>query len=193
MADVAMTMTPVRRAPLDGLAGDPRARRAVPMARFSLRLPEAAIGAASASLGLDLAGPINNVAEREGCAILRLGPDEWLVLANDADSAAIAAALDRGMPDRRFSLVDIDHRQTGIVLDGADAADMLSAGCPLDLDLAAFPVGMATRTIFAKAEIVLWRTAPTRFHIEVWGSFTSYVWALLKEIGREYPVMENTP
>ena len=190
MADVAITMaagTPIRHGPLDDLAGDPRARMVAPMARFSLRLPEAGIGAASASLGLDLTVPINLVAERDDRAALRLGPDEWLVLANDGESASIAAALDQAIPDRLFSLVDIGHRQTSILLDGADAADMLSAGCPLDLDPAAFPVGMCTRTVFAKAEIVLWRQAPTRFHIEVWGSFAPYVWALLMEIGREYP------
>lgn len=187
MADVAITMAPARHAPLDGRAGDPRARPAGPLARFALRLPDAGIAAASEALGVDLAGPINRVAEREGCASLRLGPDEWLVLANEDQSAPIAASLERRMPDRQFSLVDIGHRQTGIVLEGADAADMLSAGCPLDLDPAAFPVGMATRTAFAKAEIVLWRQAPTRFHVEVWGSFAPYVWALLMEIGREYP------
>jgi glucoamylase len=34
----------------------------------------------------------------------------------------------------------------------------------LDLDIEAFPVDMCTRTVFAKADIVLWRTAPDTFH-----------------------------
>ena len=51
------------------------------------------------------------------------------------------------------------------------AARALNAGCPLDLSLKAFPVGMATPTIFDKAETVLWRRAATTFHVEVWRSF----------------------
>ncbi|OYV59613.1 MAG: hypothetical protein B7X01_02975 [Acidiphilium sp. 21-62-4] len=46
---------------------------------------------------------------------------------------------------------------------------------------------MATRTIFAKADIVLWRTGIAEFHLEIWRSFAPYVVSLLHEIGREYP------
>ena len=49
---------------------------------------------------------------------------------------------------------------SGSTVTGALAADILSTGVMLDLDPAAFPVGMATRTLFVKAEIVLWRTRP---------------------------------
>ena len=62
---------------------------------------------------------------------------------------------------------------------------LLNAGCPLDLDLAAFPVGMCTRTVLAKAEIVLWRTSAEVFHVEVWRSFASYVTEYLAEVARE--------
>ena len=63
---------------------------------------------------------------------------------------------------------------------------MLSGACPLDLDLRAFPVGMCTRTVLAKADIVLWRTGQDTFHLEVWRSFAAYVSGLLGEIAREF-------
>jgi sarcosine oxidase subunit gamma len=44
---------------------------------------------------------------------------------------------------------------------------------------------MCTRTVFAKAEIVLWRTSAEVFHLEVWRSFATYVVELLREIDRE--------
>jgi sarcosine oxidase, subunit gamma len=69
---------------------------------------------------------------------------------------------------------------------GPDAATILAGACPLDLDLREFPVQMCTRTVLAKAEIVLWRTAPDAFHVEVWRSFQSYAQGLLSEIGREF-------
>jgi sarcosine oxidase subunit gamma len=62
----------------------------------------------------------------------------------------------------------------------------LSGACPLDLDLAEFPVGMCTRTVLAKADIVLWRTQENRFHLEVWRSFSGYVTGLLGEIALEF-------
>jgi sarcosine oxidase, subunit gamma len=40
---------------------------------------------------------------------------------------------------------------------------------------------MCTRTIFAKAEIVLWRRAKDSFRVEVWRSFAPYVSDFLKE------------
>jgi sarcosine oxidase subunit gamma len=57
----------------------------------------------------------------------------------------------------------------------------LSAGCPLDLDLAAFPIGACTRTVLGKTEIVLWRRAQDSFHLEVWRSFATYLTAFLSE------------
>jgi sarcosine oxidase subunit gamma len=53
----------------------------------------------------------------------------------------------------------------------------------LDLGLSAFPIGMCTRTLFGKAEIVLWRTGEAQFHIEVWRSFAGYVWGVLGVAG----------
>ncbi|HUC18221.1 MAG TPA: sarcosine oxidase subunit gamma family protein [Acetobacteraceae bacterium] len=189
MADLTLVaQKPPRLAPLAAHAGDPRARPLGPMARFSLRLRETALPSAATAIGLDLAQPINRAISHAGCSALHLGPDEWLVLAPEEDGEAIAAALDRAVSSGDISLVDIGHRQTGILLAGEDAASMLNAACPLDLDLAAFPVGMASRTVFAKAEIILWRLAMAQFHIEVWRSYAPYVWALLREIGREYPV-----
>lgn len=110
-------------------------------------------------------------------AALWLGPDETLVLAPGADAAALQALPVSGP----HSLVDISHRQTGLVLTGRLAALCLSSGCPLDLRLTAFPVGMATRTLFHKAEIILWRQAQEQFQIEVWRSYLPYLVGHLAE------------
>ena len=44
---------------------------------------------------------------------------------------------------------------------------------------------MCTRTVFAKAEIVLWRPAEHVFRLEVWRSFSLYVVQLLHEVARD--------
>jgi sarcosine oxidase subunit gamma len=45
---------------------------------------------------------------------------------------------------------------------------------------------MCTRTVLAKADIVLWRTREAAFHLEVWRSFGGYVTGLLREIATEF-------
>ncbi len=169
----SVTPLNLRRTALQGRPGDPRASAAAAMARFSLRVSEAA----AQSLGLPAA--INSSSSKTGQTAFRLGPDEFLLLLPEGESPAINIA-------EPYSLVDISHRQTAILLQGPHAAEMLNAGCPLDLDKTAFPIGMATRTMFMKADIVLWRTGTETFHIEVWRSFAPYVWSLLEVIGQEY-------
>ena len=172
--------------PLSGNAGGGRCRPVNGGARFSLRLPAGSIQPASEALGIELAMPVNRAAVTGSGTAFRLGPDEWLLLLPEARAPQVAAGLEARLTDGRYSLADISHRQTGIALEGAAVIDLLNGGCPLDLDLAAFPVGMATRTIFFKVEIVLWRQDTARFHMEVWRSFAPYAWSLLANVGREY-------
>ena len=94
---------------------------------------------------------------------------------------ALQTALKDAATNKAASLVDISHRHASLEIRGSQAARLLVAACPLDLDPSSFPVGMVTRTIFGKAEIVLWRTAPDTFHLEVQRSFAPYVTALLAE------------
>jgi sarcosine oxidase, subunit gamma len=123
-------------------------------------------------------------------ATLWLGPDEYLLLGSSAldleSQAAIIDALETALGDIPHALVDISHRQFALELSGAHAATILSGACPLDLDLGEFPVGMCTRTVLAKADIVLWRIRDDAFHVEVWRSFSGYVTGLLREIAVEF-------
>jgi sarcosine oxidase subunit gamma len=123
-------------------------------------------------------------------ATLWLGPDEFLLLDLAAQGAQPTATLERtletAMGGTAHSLVDVSHRQFALALSGPHAELILRGACPLDLDLAEFPVGMCTRTVLAKAEVVLWRTRADEFHLEAWRSFSGYVTGLLREIAGEF-------
>jgi len=119
--------------------------------------------------------------------VLWLGPDEFLMIAPETEATAVAADLAAALGTLPHSLVDVSHRQVTLELSGPRAEWLLGAQCPLPLDLRAFPVGMCTRTVFAKAEIVLWRSSTETFRMEVARSFTQYVVDLLLEISRELP------
>jgi sarcosine oxidase subunit gamma len=155
-------------------------------ARFVFRGDETARTLCSAAFGAELPGRLGSAGESGERAALWLGPDEWLLIADGADPAPLARELEAALGATAHSLVDVSHRQVRVVASGPAAARALSAGCPLDLDAAAFPPGMATRTLYDKAEIVLWRRGDA-FHIEVWRSFAPYLVAALTEAARGAP------
>jgi sarcosine oxidase subunit gamma len=158
-----------------------------PATRFILQGRGGARTAASAAWGVEFSDDACRAIVTGDRATLWLGPDEYLLLDADvADADAGAAALAHALTGIPHSLVDVSHRQIALQLRGPHAATILNGACPLDLDLAGFPVGMCTRTVFAKADIVLWRTASDTFHVEVWRSFAAYVTGLLYEIAREF-------
>ena len=156
-----------------------------PMTRFVLRGDAAARAIAGHAFGIDLPEQACRAAQSGSRAALWLGPDEYLLLAAEAELAAIRTDFAAALAGHPHSLVDVSHRQVGVVVQGPRAEWLLESQCPLPLNLRDFPVGMCTRTVFAKTEIVLWRTAERRFHVEVWRSFSQYLVALLGEVARE--------
>jgi len=117
---------------------------------------------------------------------LWLGPDEYLLLAPAAeDPQDLAQRLDESIGVVPHAVVDVSHRQTAFEIRGPRAQSILAGACPLDLDLSEFPIDMCTRTVFAKADIVLWRRDAMTFHVEVWRSFSDYVTGLLAVIERD--------
>lgn len=157
-----------------------------PAARFAVRVGDAVAEAIGAAFGVPLPRDVCRAAIVGDRAALWLGPDEWLLIAPEAEGEALAATLTQAPGGEPASIVEVSDRNIGVEVSGAKAAEIISAFNPLDLDLAAFPVGMCTRTVFAKAEVVLWRTTPDAFRIEVWRSFAPYVQGSLSEAAREY-------
>jgi sarcosine oxidase, subunit gamma len=155
-----------------------------PAARYILRGGKEARAAAEGAARVGIPTQACRAITQDERAALWLGPDEWLLIAPEAQGAALAGALATALAPLPHSLVDVSHRQSACVLQGPQAATLLSAGCPLDLDESAFPVGMCTRTVLAKSEVVLWRTGREAFRLEVWRSFVAYVSQFLAEAAR---------
>lgn len=177
MPDLAQRRDPLDRHAVVNQRGKITIAPAAPRTRHVLRGSEAVATAIGSAFGLALPMALNTASVDGDKAAFRLGPDEWLLLGGTLSS------VDTPEP---YSLVEVSNRNTAITVSESVAADVLNAHVMLDLDPAAFPVGMATRTLFTKAEIVLWRTGPTAFHIEVWRSFAEYVFGLLGEAAREH-------
>jgi sarcosine oxidase subunit gamma len=161
------------------------ALRALPPAtRYVLRGGSDVTAAAERALRFGIPATACRATVAGDRAALWLGPDEWLLIAPEPPPYGFAAALTEALATLPHSLVDVSHRQSALTVSGPQATTLIAAGCPLDLDASAFPVGMCTRTMLAKAEVVLWRTDPQVFRVEVWRSFVAYVSHFLGEAAR---------
>jgi sarcosine oxidase subunit alpha len=173
-----------RRGPLDGWriatpGGAFMAEPLPPSERFAIKSGRGGIAGGPVA-GLAFDRPINTASTDGERAALRLGPFEWLALAPEGSGMRAALEAIEGV-----AVVDVGHRNVALVVEGEGVEDALNAGNPLDLSLAAFPVGTATRTLLGKAEIVLWRQGEKRFRIEALRSYARYVADFLEEAARD--------
>jgi sarcosine oxidase subunit gamma len=180
-----LDLSAMRQAPLDALAkmagGTIELSVAAPCARFALRCRPDATATVTEAFGVALPQTVCRAAASENRAALCLGPDEWLLIAAPEDAPAVVRQLEHALADVPHSLVDVSHRSAAILLSGPHAAALLNHGCPLDLADSAFPIGRCTRTLFEKAEIVLWRKDAQLYHVETERSFAPYLWNILTE------------
>ncbi len=185
MADrsTAIDLSTARQPP--ALALSPLLRQLPPATRLVLRGGSEVLAGAAAALGLQYSETPCRAVHGDGRAALWLGPDERLLLGAADAAEEMTALLQRALAGMPHSLVETSHAQAAFEVSGARAAVTLNAACPLDLDLGAFPVDMCTRTVFAKAQIVLWRTGPEAFRVETGRSFSPYVTKILALGARE--------
>jgi sarcosine oxidase, subunit gamma len=156
-----------------------------PATRYILRGAPEVMAASAAAFGVAPSATACRAAVQGDRAALWLGPDEQLLIAPAEAAQSVGPALARALAALPHSLVDVSHRQAALEVRGEQAEAILAGYCPLDLDVRAFPVGMCTRTVYSKTEIVLWRTELRMFRVEVWRSFTDYVVGLMGEVASE--------
>ena len=162
--------------------------RGAPLARYLLQGGRPVRDAAGKAFGIalpEIACRAHAGGER---AALWLGPEEHLLLAPPAEARTLETQLDAALQGLAHSLVDVSQRQVALAVSGPRARDLLESGCPLDLDAERFAVNACARTLFAKAEVVLWRRAAEEYHLEVARSFADYVLEWVRAANRsDYP------
>lgn len=149
--------------------------------RISLRADQKALASIGKAISIPLPKKPGETSSKNEVSALWIGPDEWFVTA--PYGTGLEGKINK-VKTGLFSVVSVDHRNTGLTVSGANASTVLNSGCPRDLSLAAFPVGTCSRTIFGKAEIILWRISENEFRIECWRSFSDYVWKYLMDAAR---------
>lgn len=154
-------------------------------AKFAFRGCSSAVTAAGTSFGISFPQTPCRFSAKGNRTVYWLGPDEWLLVGSGEPSGRLYADLSIATARHSCSLVDVSHRSDAFALRGSQSAYILNHGCPLDLSIDAFPVGMCTRTIIGKASVLVSRSHVDSFEIDVWRSFAPYVWQLLDEARQE--------
>jgi len=149
--------------------------------RVSLRANEKAIAGLGKAIGTALPKKPGTSSEKNGVIAMWIGPDEWFVSA--PEGTGLEAKINK-VKTGLFSAVSINHRNTGLNVSGKKTVNALNSGCPRDLSLKAFPIGTCSRTMIAKAEVILYRTGAHEFRVECWRSFSDYVWKYLMDAAR---------
>jgi len=169
--DVALSECPPRTClVLRGRASDARLARAVASAT-DLALP--------AAPGDSVAGLL--------CSLLRLGPDEWWIVSETQGPAELAGSLRSALVGIHAALVDVGDACIVYALRGANARDVLARGCPLDLHPRVFTPGRCTRTLLARAPVLVHlRAAEPSFELYVARSYRDYAWTWLVTAAKSF-------
>lgn len=144
--------------------------------------------------GLDLPSSTRTVVTGEGSSLLRLGPDEWLLVCAGLDEAeGLARRLSEALSGRHAVAIDVSSGYTALRLGGASAKATLQKGCTIDLDAPHFAAGDCTRTRLGNADVVLHRVEDDPgdgsgglYDIYVPRSYAVSLWHWLDESSFEY-------
>ncbi len=139
-------------------------------------------------LGLVLPAAVGETLEAESYSAMWIGPDQWLIVAQER---TIASAPIMTSP----TMVDVSDYYTCIGVSGAQARHALAKLTAIDLHPRAFQASRAVATLMAKSSVWLWMTSsqPDTFRVFVRRSHADYLWCLLAEIGREWGLPSQDP
>ncbi len=130
------------------------------------------------------ANSVESVGERR---IFWLGPNEWLVRAEDGASSAIVDALRTSFAAQHASAVDLSESRAIITIAGPKARDFLARGISIDLHPRAFKVGECAQTGMSRCNILLHLTSDQpSFDLYVLRSFSDYLWRWIEATSIDY-------
>ena len=151
--------------------------------KFNLRCRVDAVSALEKALNVTLPVKIGDIWQGGSRHVLCLGPDEWMILCEDADRATLVADSESVYDKQPHSLVDVSFREVALEIAGPEAETLLNTSCPRNLnDIAP---GRGTRTVFDTAQVVLIRQATDTFQMFVWRSFYPHVRGLMRAAEKE--------
>ena len=121
---------------------------------------------------------------------LCLGPGHWLLVSDVLDGGEIRQRLQVECREQGLALTELTDALAVIEVEGADARNLLSKGCGLDLHPTAFCRGQSARTRFAGLAVTVDCIETSRFELYVARSYVDYLCAWLIDAAAEFLELE---
>ena len=119
-----------------------------------------------------------------GTNLLRIvwaGPDDWFVIAQAGQENKLMQQLQQALSGQHCAVTDVSSGYFLITLEGPQARDLLSQGCPMDFHARVFQPGRAVGTHFFKVGVYLWqRDEKPAYEMLVRRSFVDHFWQLIE-------------
>nr|BAD97819.1 subunit gamma of sarcosine oxidase [Corynebacterium sp. U-96] len=200
--DTMIDSTQLRRSPAAHLAAAMEAaevagERAVTLrevaftTQLGLRAVPGSTGhaALAAATGVGLPAAVGEVAgDVSGTAVLWLGPDEFLLAAEE--NPALLDTLQGALGQEPGQVLDLSANRSVLQLEGPAAALVLRKSCPADLHPREFGVNRAITTSLANIPVLLWRTGEQSWRILPRASFTEHTVHWLIDAMSEFSAAE---
>lgn len=118
-----------------------------------------------------------------------LGPDEWMLVGERAETSRMVVALAEKLSRQHAAVNDLSGGYIAYRLSGHKARTLLSKGCALDLHPSVFSPGACAQTGLAKASVIMrLLDGEAGFDVLVRRSFSDYLWQWLLRAGRAYRI-----
>lgn len=139
------------------------------------------------ALGLTLPTKANTSVSKGGIAALWLGPDEWLILAEEGDNARLVSTLKLMLSDLHVAIVDLSNNRAIRSLSGPKVWDVLSKVATLDFHPRSWKTGDCAQSLCGKAQVIYWyKQKGPDFYLFIRPSFAGYLTALLTDAMAEF-------
>ena len=141
--------------------------------------------AVSRMVGVELPVAANTFHQAGHRCIIWLGPDEWMILAENGASDDIIAELDT--PEAgHVAVVNISDALGAVTIEGPHARDVLAKNCAIDFHPRAFTKGMAVQSILSHAGVTILCMEDDKMMVIGRTSFMPYILDLLSDSAIEY-------
>ena len=130
--------------------------------------------AVKSAVGVDVPGPLRAVFEGSKGAVW-MSPDELLLLTEYDQADGLTATLSQALAGEHHMAINVSDARAVLTLTGADVAEVLAKGAPLDLSETAFPVGTARRTHVGGVAVGFWRKTEHEWEIVCFRSFARHL------------------
>lgn len=124
-------------------------------ALINLRGSADAQAAFSQALGCVIPAQPNTVSGSELFDILWLGPDEWLIVAAQAEEPRLQARLSDAATGLFAAVTPVSDQYAMFAINGPEAREIMVQGCGIDLHPGRFRPGQCARCGFARTKAIV--------------------------------------